>query len=50
LPWRRAGVLDVVLPPAANSPPVFARFGNSIPIVLGFGLMFAGIVLGVRRR
>ena len=50
LPWRRAGVLDVVLPPAANSPPVFARFGNSIPIVLGLGLMFAGIVLGVRRR
>jgi apolipoprotein N-acyltransferase len=50
LPWRKAGALDVVLPPAANSPPVFARFGNSIPMILGFALMFAGIVLGVRRR
>jgi apolipoprotein N-acyltransferase len=50
LPWRKAGVIDVVLPPAANSPPVFARFGNSIALVLGLGLMFAGIVLGVRRR
>jgi apolipoprotein N-acyltransferase len=50
LPWRKAGVLDVVLPPAANSPPVFARFGNAIPLILGFGLLFAGIVLGIRRR
>ena len=50
LPWRKAGVLDVVIPPAANSATVFARFGNSIPIVLGFLLMFSGIVLGMRRR
>jgi apolipoprotein N-acyltransferase len=50
LPWRKAGVIDAVLPPPADSPPVFARFGNSIPILLGFGLLFAGIVLGVRRR
>jgi len=50
LPWRKAGVLDVVLPPAANSPPLFARFGNAIAMLLGFAVMFAGIVLGVRRR
>jgi apolipoprotein N-acyltransferase len=50
LPWRKAGVLDVVIPPAANSATVFARFGNSIAILLGFLLMFSGIVLGVRRR
>src|SRR3954468_14940227 len=50
LPWRTAGVIDAVLPPAANSPPVFARFGNTIPIVLGFLLIIGGIVLGRRRR
>ena len=48
--WRKAGAIDVVLPPAANSPTVFARFGNSIPLLLGFALIFVGIVLGVRRR
>src|SRR4249919_520635 len=45
LPWRQAGVIDSVLPPAANSPPPFARFGNIIPIVLGFMLIISGIVL-----
>jgi apolipoprotein N-acyltransferase len=50
LPWRTAGVIDAVLPPAANSATVFARFGNLIPILLGFGLLFAGIVLARRRR
>jgi apolipoprotein N-acyltransferase len=50
LPWRQAGVIDAVLPPAAASPPVFARFGNTIPIVLGFLLIIGGIVLGRRRR
>ena len=50
LPWRTAGVIDAVLPPAANSPPVFARFGNIIPLLLGFALLIGGIVLGVRRR
>jgi len=48
--WRKAGAIDVVLPPAANSPTVFARFGNAIPLLLGFALIFVGIVLGVRRR
>jgi len=50
LQWRKAGVLDVVIPPAANSATVFARFGNSIAILLGLLVMLSGIVLGVRRR
>jgi apolipoprotein N-acyltransferase len=50
LPWRTAGVIDAVLPPAANSPPLFARFGNVIPLLLGFLLIIGGIVLGRRRR
>jgi|tagenome__1003787_1003787.scaffolds.fasta_scaffold20989485_11 apolipoprotein N-acyltransferase len=50
LPWRTAGVIDAVLPPAAASPPLFARFGNVIPLLLGFALVFGGIVLGRRRR
>lgn len=50
LPWRTAGAIDAVLPPAANSAPVFARFGNAIPLLLGFLLVFGGIVLGRRRR
>ncbi len=35
LPWRTAGVIDAVLPAAAVSPPLFARFGNVIPLLLG---------------
>jgi apolipoprotein N-acyltransferase len=50
LPWRTAGVIDAVLPPAADAAPLFARFGNVIPVVLGFLLMIGGIVLGRRRR
>jgi apolipoprotein N-acyltransferase len=50
LPWRTAGVIDAVLPAAAVSLPLFARFGNVIPLLLGFALVFAGIVLGRRRR
>jgi apolipoprotein N-acyltransferase len=50
LPWRTAGVIDAVLPPAANSPPPFARFGNIIPLLLAFALIIGGIVLGRRRR
>ena len=50
LPWRTAGVIDAVLPAAAVSPPLFARFGNVIPLLLGFALVFAGIVLGRHRR
>jgi apolipoprotein N-acyltransferase len=50
LPWRTAGVIDAVIPPAANAPTPFARFGNFIPILLGFAMIFGGIVLGRRRR
>jgi apolipoprotein N-acyltransferase len=50
LPWRTAGAIDAVLPPAANSPTPFARLGNLIPLLLGFALIIGGIVLGRRRR
>jgi apolipoprotein N-acyltransferase len=50
LPWRTSGAIDAVLPPAANAPPPFARFGNLIPLLLGFALIIGGIVLGRRRR
>jgi apolipoprotein N-acyltransferase len=50
LPWRTAGVIDEVLPPAAHSPPPFARFGNLIPLLIGFALLIGAIVLGRRRR
>jgi apolipoprotein N-acyltransferase len=50
LPWRTAGVIDALLPPPANAPPPFARFGNVIPLALGFLLLISGIVLARRRR
>jgi apolipoprotein N-acyltransferase len=50
LPWRTAGVIDAVIPPAAHSPTPFARFGNVIPLFLGFLLIIGSIVLGRRRR
>jgi len=50
LGWRTAGVIDSVIPPAANSPPPFARFGNAIPLVLALLLIAGGIVLGRKRR
>ena len=50
LPWRTAGVIDAVLPPAATAATPFARFGNIIPLLLGFALLIGGIVLGRARR
>ena len=50
LPWRKAGVIDAVLPPPANQATMFARLGNIIPILIGFLLIIGGIVLGRRRR
>ncbi len=50
LPWRTAGAIDAFIPAAANAPPPFARFGNVIPLILGFVLIASGIVLGRRRR
>jgi apolipoprotein N-acyltransferase len=49
IPWRQAGVIDARLPNPAV-PTVFARFGNIIPLLLGFGLLLCGIVLGRTRR
>ena len=49
LPWRTAGVIDASLPPAAP-PTFFSRFGNIIPLMLGFVLLLGGIVLGARGR
>jgi len=47
---NKAGVIDSVIPPAAPGSTMFARFGNSIPILLGLLLIFGGIVLGRRQR
>ena len=44
--WRQSGAIDAVLPPAANSPTPFARWGNSIPLVLSFLLIAAALCLG----
>jgi apolipoprotein N-acyltransferase len=50
LPWQTAGVIDAQLPPAAVSLTLFARFGNIIPLLLGFALMIGGIAMGRARR
>jgi apolipoprotein N-acyltransferase len=50
LPWRTAGVIDAVLPASAGGPPLFARIGNAIPLLLGLLLILGGIVLGRKRR
>ena len=49
LPWREAGVIDAQLPGVA-APTVFARFGNIIPLLIGFALIIAAIALGRSRR
>jgi apolipoprotein N-acyltransferase len=50
LPWRTPGIIDSTLPPPAAAPTLFGRYGNIIPLLLGFALLIGGIVLGVRRR
>ena len=47
--WKSAGVIDSSLP-APLPPTVFARFGNLIPLSLGFLLLFSAIALGRTRR
>ena len=49
IPWRRAGVIDGVLPPPLP-PTLFARLGNIIPLTLGFLLLIAAIALDRRAR
>jgi apolipoprotein N-acyltransferase len=46
LPWRQEGYFDASLPPPASRPTFFARFGNVIPLLIGFALLIAGIALG----
>jgi apolipoprotein N-acyltransferase len=48
--WRTPGIIDTTLPPPAAAPTLFGRYGNIIPLLLGFALLIGGIVLGVRRR
>jgi apolipoprotein N-acyltransferase len=49
LAWRTAGVIDATLP-APLAPTLFARFGNTIPLTLGFLLLIGAIALDARRR
>ena len=46
LPWREAAFFDAALPLPAAKPTFFARYGNVIPLLLGFALVIAGIALG----
>jgi apolipoprotein N-acyltransferase len=46
LPWRTSGAIDAVLPPAANAPPPFARFGNLIPLLLALAMVIAAVAHG----
>ena len=50
LPWRTAGVIDGVLPPAAVGPTPFARLGNLIPLLLALAMMIAAIALPTGQR
>ena len=49
LPWRTAGVIDAELP-FPGAPTLFARFGNVIPLLLGFALLIGGIAINRTRR
>ena len=47
LPWRTAGKIDALLPPA-KAPTFFSRTGNIV--VFAFALLLIGIAIAVRRR
>ena len=47
--WKTAGVIDSALP-APLAPTPFAKFGNVIPLVIGFLLLFSAIALSRSRR
>ena len=49
LPWRTAGRIDTVIPPA-REPTLFARAGHLIPVIFGFLLLIAGIAVARSRR
>lgn len=50
LPWRTAGVIDDVIPPASAGPTPFARFGNIVPLLLSLLLIAGAIALGRSER
>jgi apolipoprotein N-acyltransferase len=50
LPWRQPGYFDTTLPPPAAEPTLFGRYGNIIPLLLGFALVIAAIALGLAGR
>ncbi|HEX2624943.1 MAG TPA: apolipoprotein N-acyltransferase [Sphingomicrobium sp.] len=50
LPWQKAGVIRATMPRAAIGLTPFARFGNLIPITVGFLLIAAAIALTYARR
>ncbi len=50
IPWHRAGIIGPNCRDPSRSSAPFARFGNVIPLALGFLLLFAAIALGRRRR
>lgn len=49
IPWGSAGIIDTTLP-SPTTPTPFARFGNLIPLLLGFALLIGGIAVGRTRR
>ena len=49
IPWGQAGFIDGTLP-YPGKPTLFARFGNIIPLTLGFLLLIAAIALDRRAR
>ena len=49
IPWGKAGIIWGFLPPP-TPPTLFGRFGNIIPLGIGFLLLIAAIALGRRAR
>ncbi|HEU0310929.1 MAG TPA: apolipoprotein N-acyltransferase [Sphingomicrobium sp.] len=49
IPWQQAGSIDAQLPDAGE-PTLFARFGNIIPLMLGFLMLLTAIALDRRAR
>ncbi|MDB5689193.1 MAG: apolipoprotein N-acyltransferase [Sphingomonas bacterium] len=46
LPWRTAGAIDWRIP-RPTAPPLFARFGNMLSLLLGFALV--GVAIALRK-
>ena len=50
LEWRKAGVIDGVLPPPSATLTPFSLAGNLIPLLIGFALIIAAIALPKTER